>query len=377
MPSLAAYFFVALDFVIVFAVSTFVFDLLHWTLHKLAKSRVSIFRAIGRWHMVHHQFLDRRLRVNSDFKLPNFIFHLIPEYAVTILVTIPCFFLFNWIAVLAVMGIHTLMFFKHLFDEGVDGNHMAMTRVPGRLGAFWVNASYHAQHHINFDTHFSSFLNIFDLVFGTAAQFRKRTFVITGTGGALGSALAVRLEALGAQVIALRHGVDYGPGDYERARSVLAKADVLVLAHGSKADDCWNANYVTFVGLIETFKELGRQRLNPPEVWALGSEAEWHGDLGQAELVPYVQSKRAFAARAAHYYGDEDLTYRHIVPSAFRSSMGWGPLSPDAVAAGIVFFVRRGFRYIPITLTGLAFLNFLRFLRLPRSQPVSTAKDLS
>ena len=36
----------------------------------------------------------------------------------------------------------------------------------------------------------------------------------------------------------------------------------------------------------------------PPEVWALGSEVELHGDMGMAELKDYSLSKRAFARRA-------------------------------------------------------------------------------
>ena len=43
--------------------------------------------------------------------------------------------------------------------------------------------------------------------------------------------------------------------------------------------------------LTELFIEVGRGRLTPPEVWALGSEAEFHGDMGLPELVDYAATK--------------------------------------------------------------------------------------
>ncbi len=123
-----------------------------------------------------------------------------------------------------------------------------------------------------------------------------------------------------------------------------------------------SANCTTFVDIIALFREVGRDRLNVPEVWALGSEAEFHGDMGQANLVDYVASKRAFAREARDFYADDDLYYRHIVPSSFTSAMGKGAMSADTAVNIALFFIRRGFRYVPVTLTTLAFWNYFLFI---------------
>jgi hypothetical protein len=55
------------------------------------------------------------------------------------------------------------------------------------------------------------------------------------------------------------------------------------------------------------------------------------------------------------------MVYRHIVASAFTSRMGPGLISGEAAAALAMFFIRRGFRYIPVTYTGIAWVNYLKF----------------
>ena len=142
-----------------------------------------------------------------------------------------------------------------------------------------------------------------------------------------------------------------------------------MLSHGAKSDDCWNANYVTFRDLTELFTEVGKARLAPPEVWAVGSEVEFHGDMGMEELKDYSASKRAFAAQALSYYRSDALIYRHIVPSSFTSAMGKGAMSAETAAAIALFFIRRGFKYVPVTFTGLAFLNYFRFRFFQKDRP--------
>ena len=137
---------------------------------------------------------------------------------------------------------------------------------------------------------------------------------------------------------------------------------MLVLAHGAKSVDCYNANHRTFVELIDLFAEIGRGRLTPPEVWALGSEAEFHGDFGQESLRDYAGSKRAFAAKALDYYRSPDLIYRHIVPVGLHLGDGAGPdVGGNAMVSYTLFFIRRGFRYVPVTYTTLAYWNYFRF----------------
>lgn len=346
---------------VVFIISTLIFDVLHWLLHRWGRSKNPLLRTFSRWHWVHHSFLDRKMRIHPSLVGRNVIFHIIPEYLTSMAGTLVFLLVFPWPPVAAVGVIRTIMLVGTLKEEGMDFNHMTMKRLNGQQNLWWVGPSYHAMHHIYPNNFYSSFFNLFDLVFGTTCQFENRKFAITGASGAFGSALVKKLEASGAQVRVLKHGVDFAPGDPERARQTLEWADVLVLAHGAKTVDCYNANYRTFIELIDLFTALGQERLTPPEVWALGSEAELHGDFGMESLRDYVASKRAFAAAARRYYSSPDLIYRHIVPSAFTSPMGRGLISGGTAVAIALFFIRRGFRYVPVTYTTLAFWNYFRF----------------
>lgn len=363
---------------LIFVVSTLIFDALHYLLHRWGKSRNPLLRTFARWHWVHHAFLDRRMRIHPQLVINNIIFHVLPEYLTSMAGTLIFLFVLPWQPVAAVAVMRTVLLVFTLKEEGMDYNHMTMARVSGQQNLWWVGPSYHAMHHIYPNNFFSSFSNLFDLIFGTTCQFAGRKFVVTGAGGAFGSALVRRLEKMGAQVRTLKHGVDFAPGRPELARDALEWADVLVLSHGAKTEDCDNANCTTFVELIDLFTAIGRGRLTPPEVWALGSEAELHGDFGMDILRDYARSKRAFAVRARGYYGSPDLIYRHIVPSAFASAMGPGPMSAGQAVAIALFFIRRGFRYVPVTFTTLAFWNYFRFLMLrpavvPAPVPVGAA----
>ncbi|RYE07064.1 MAG: hypothetical protein EOP22_19290 [Hyphomicrobiales bacterium] len=353
----------SLQAVLVFVVSTFLFDALHWLLHRWGRSKNRLLRRFSRWHWVHHRFLDRKMRVHPELMWPNLIFHILPEFLTGVAGTVIFLAIFPWPPVVAVLIYRTYLLVTTIRDEGMDGNHMSMDRLSGRPGLLWVSQSYHAMHHIHPQNFFSSFTNGFDLIFGTGTQISGRRFLITGASGAFGGAIKARIERLGGIVETARHGVDFAAGDYERTREKLERADVLILSHGAKGEAAWDANYTTFVGLADLFIEIGKGRLTPPEIWGLGSEAEFHGDMGLDELKEYAASKRAFAQKALAYYRSPDVLYRHIVPSAFTSAMGPGPMSADTAAAIALFFVRRSFHYVPVTLTTLALWNYFRFIR--------------
>ena len=351
------------ELAVTFAVSTFIFDTVHWALHRWTKSRFALLRTFASWHHVHHRFLDGKMQVHMDLAATNFWAHLVPEFLTSLAGTAVFYLVFNWIPVTVVVLIHVWNFANNIRTEGMDGNHMSMDRVSGQQSLLKVNAAYHAMHHITPDNFYSSYLNVFDLLFGRSCTIRHRRFMITGASGAFGSAMKARIERLGGIVETARHGVDFAAGDTERMCARLERADVLILAHGAKGAQAWDANYTTFVELADLFTALGKDRLVPPEIWAVGSEAEFHGDMGQADLVDYAASKRAFARRALSYYRSPDVLYRHIVPSAFTSAMGAGAMSANTAAGMALFFIRRGFSYVPVTLTTLALWNYFRFIR--------------
>jgi hypothetical protein len=346
---------------VAFIVSTALFDALHWLLHRWEKSPNPLLRKFSSWHWVHHKFLGLDMQVNPEYARLNIWFHILPEYLTSMIGTALFLLVFPWPPIVAVAILRTIMLGMTLREEGLDYNHMSMDRVGGKQSLWWVNNNYHAMHHVYPNNFFSSFANVFDLLAGTGCQIEGRRFLVTGASGAFGGALVKALEKRGGVVETAKSGVDFSAGEYAGMKQKLERADVLVLSHGAKSDDCWNANYTTFRDLIETFTELGKDRLAPPEVWALGSEVEFHGDMGLAELKDYSASKRAFAARARRYYRSDDLIYRHIVPSSFTSAMGKGAMSAETAVGIALFFITRGFKYVPVTLTGLAVLNFFRF----------------
>ena len=98
-----------------------------------------------------------------------------------------------------------------------------------------------------------------------------------------------------------------------------------------------------------------------PEIWAVGSEVEFSPHLNIKSLKPYILSKRAFVRLAKKLYKDKTILYRHIVPSAFTSKMGRGLISAKLTVKIALFLIKRGARYVPVSYTGLAFINFLHF----------------
>jgi len=347
--------------VLVFIASTALFDALHWLLHRWEKSPNPLLRKFSSWHWVHHKFLGLDMQINPAYARANIWFHILPEYVTSMAGTLIFLVVFPWPPIAAVAALRTVMLVMTLREEGLDYNHMSMDRVGGKQGLWWVNNNYHAMHHVYPHNFFSSFANVFDLIAGTTCQIEGRRFLVTGASGAFGSAMVKALEKRGGVVETAKSGLEFSAGNYTAMDEKLARTDVLILSHGAKSEDCWNANYVTFRDLIERFTVLGKDRLMAPEVWALGSEVEFHGDMGLDELKDYSSSKRAFAARARQYYRSDDLIYRHVVPSSFNSSMGKGAMSAKTAVSIALFFITRGFKYVPVTLTGLAVLNFFRF----------------
>lgn len=341
--------------VVVFIVSTTLFDGVHYLLHSWKMSRFALLRTFASWHQVHHDFLDKQMQVHPELVARNLWAHLIPEFLTSIGGTLAMAVIFPIWPVLAVAALHLVLFVIRVKEEGMDINHMAMDRLDGRRGVFAVNPSFHAMHHINPRSYYSSFLSVFDMIFGTALAIRGKRVLLTGANGALGAAMMERLTKMGALVTPLRYRIEMGSVPDE----LLAQFDILAMCHGAKDSpfNTWGANYWSPAHLGEQFIHAGKDRLVPPEIWLVGSEAEFVGKDS------YARSKRMMADYAATFwFSNPNVTYRHIVPSAFTSKLnGLALMSPGFVADVALFLIRRGFRYIPVTYTGLAFLNWFRF----------------
>jgi hypothetical protein len=333
-------------------------------LHKFLKSRSTLLQSVGALHQAHHDFYTNTLEFDSRRARANLLHHVIPEYGNQVMFTLPGYFLLGPWPVAVALTIETFIFVMVVIRGGMDEHHIEVSkRGPRRnhaAGAF-VTADYHTLHHIHSDRFFSSYITAFDRLMGTACQIAGRRVALTGASGAFGSAMAWLLEKEGATVSTLKHGVDFTEDDASPADEVLRDAEILVLCHGAKGPQAMAANCDSFVTLIERFKSLKVPPLTPIEVWAVGSEIECHPSFGDPVLKEYRRSKVAYAKHARRYYSDRTLIYRHIVPASFRSKMGPGLISGETAARWALFLIRRGFRYVPVTYTGIAFVNYFKF----------------
>jgi hypothetical protein len=357
---------------------TFFFDVAHYLLHKCITSRYRALRGIGYLHQVHHLYFNRRLQFNRKYLWQNTCTELPLELS--------CQFFGTWLGYLTakavpykgvgwlsretlylVFAFETLRVLVVAILEGVDSNHKSYaTIVPKDPHAFFVGPQYHALHHIDPSANISSTFRILDWLLGTSYSVCSRRITLSGASGAFGSALKEQLRRHKVRSIQeLKFGVDWNYEDYSRIISILRDTDILILAHGSKEKDAMQANCASAISFIELFKHHRKCRpgdLLLPEVWYVGSEIEVHPTWGLKSLQQYSKSKRAFVKHARKYYDDETLVYRHIVPSAFRSRMGYSFVGPEWTARITLWWIKRGARYVPVTYTGLAFWGYIKFI---------------
>jgi monoglucosyldiacylglycerol epimerase len=378
---------VGIEGVALFLVASTMFDVVHFVLHQFLKSRLALLKRVGSLHQAHHDYYTDQLQFDERFARANLLHHVIPEYANQVAFTLPGYFLVGPWPVVVALVIETFIFVMVVIRGGMDEHHIAADRRKGRrnfASGLFVSADYHSLHHIHPERFFSSYVTVFDRLMGTACQINGRSVALTGASGAFGSAMAALLDREGARVTTLKHGVDFTAYDASASDEALQETDVLVLCHGAKGEDAMAANCDSFVALIERFKVLKAvPPLSPSEVWAVGSEIEAHPSFGDPILKGYRKSKVAYARHARRYYSDRNMIYRHIVPSAFRSKMGPGLISGEVAAEWSLLLIKRGFRYVPVTYTGIALVNYFKFAwftrpaTAPIKQSVGVARELA
>lgn len=338
------------------------FDAIHLVLHKMMNSRSRLARSLGGLHGVHHAFYDRNLVIHPNLRRRNILLHHVPEVGTQFLV-VSSFLLFtDWFYVVTAQLVCIINLTIVALQGGQDWNHKPAAFMPSPRRSLHVCPTYHALHHVHPNHYFSSIVTVFDRVVGTAMPVAGRTFLVTGASGAFGAPLCALLEARGGKVLRAKYGADWSYDDVTGLIPQMQQADVLILTHGSKRDFAQQANCDSFVALTEQFLAVKKGRQMVPEVWAVGSEIEAHPHFGNEELKIYSASKRNYARFAHAYYLDERVLYRHIVPSAFTSPMGKGLISGKLAVDIAMFFIDRGFRYVPVTYTGVALINYFKFV---------------
>ncbi|KAJ5664884.1 uncharacterized protein N7477_007332 [Penicillium maclennaniae] len=235
-----------------------------------------------------------------------------------------------------------------IFTSGRDSNHLIYKIAPKDPNWLFVGPEFHSLHHVYPDRYIGSFIKVLNWIL------------------AFGRAIVTELEREGVNCIRkLKFGTDWDHNNFDKALAVLSTSDVLILAHGSKDQDAVESNCNSAIRLVKLYKQY--RVANPsdptlPEVWYVGSEIEFHPSWGNAPLQRYSQSKRQFLPHPRSFYDDPDILYRHIVPASFHSSMGPAVLAADGAAKYAMWWIRRGARYIPVTYTGVAYLNYFKFV---------------
>jgi hypothetical protein len=302
---------------------TVVFDGVHWALHRMLGSRWRWLRQLAWPHQVHHEWLDRELRIHPENQRKNVFCHLVPEYLTQLAFSGLLLWVLPTGPVVACALLQTGIFLFLLSQRGLDINHRPIEILDAYLPSLVCPPAYHALHHVYPDSHFSAYTKLVDWVVGGGAQLAGRRYALVGTGTAFDAALRQELGRAGAARI---EGV---ATPSEAARSDL---DVLVLC-----DE--NAPRVDFV---EAFVAATRERRLPPEVWAVSASA---GD-----------------AVARHYVRDVRVSYRAIVASE-------GGTLDGRAARTCLFWIRRGFHFVPETRGPRAWHSYRRFRRTRPQRP--------
>lgn len=349
----------------VFLIGTVLLDIVHYFFHQFLISKNKLLNKIGQIHLAHHRFFSPSLKIELKWKTANFWCHVLPEYCIQITAIYGCLLFFQPFAVFIAASLQTLIFFNVCYNQGMDRHHKERDVLQAYRGGPFVNANYHALHHIYPKKYFSSYVKLIDYLFGTGHHLVGQRIAMTGANGALGAEMKLLLEKEGAIVTTFKYGVDYTYDNYEKFKQELATTDILFLCHGTKYENTQEANCDSFVNIIEIYKAIRQKERAPIEVWAVGSEIECHPCFGIKKIKPYAQSKRNYARYARSYFHDKNIQYRHIVHSAFTSRMGRGLMSARFAAIMTLFFLKRGFKYIPITYTGFGLINYLRYIVRP------------
>jgi len=315
-----------------FLASTVFFDIVHWILHRMLRSRWSLVRAMAWPHSVHHVWLDDTLQIRRENQLANVWCHLVPEYLNQLAFSALLLLVFRPHVVVAVVVLQTVVFALLLRERGLDLNHRPIAMLDAYRPLFFCPPAYHALHHVFPDAHFSAYVKLVDYIVGSGTFLRGRRFVLQAGDDAFGQALRAGLEAEQAGQIGDLVGHD---------ATTLARTDVLVICKPTSHEQA----------LVEAYVRATRTHQLPPEVWSVHDRPE--------------------SRLARHYYGDVRLIYRTLV---VPQSGSLGDRNAARAARVTLFFIRRGFNYVPTTLAPAVIRGFWRFRRTTPERPTGVAR---
>jgi monoglucosyldiacylglycerol epimerase len=340
---------------------------------------------LAKWHNRHHAAYRRDLSlVSKEAYRDSQLYHDILESA--LLVVLLCAIaLFGHQMGLWLGVAYTCTF---LFGAGqryflgtidTDYNHL-----PGPLEtiptACWVNRSYHWRHHFDdVNAYYSGVIPLVDKILGTGLSLKGKTVAITGASGALGQALTAKLLGQNAKVLALTTNPDkltvtskgltvvqWQIGNETEIKQSLEKVDILIINHGINAygdrtpeaiNESYEVNTFSAVRLMDIFCTTisGPQSKATKEIWINTSEAE----VSPALSPLYELSKRALGDIVTLKRLDGACVIRKLILGPFKSQLNpYGVMSAQQVASSVIFFARRDFRNIIVTINPLTYLLF-------------------
>jgi sterol desaturase/sphingolipid hydroxylase (fatty acid hydroxylase superfamily) len=339
---------------------------------------------LSKWHNKHHQVYKRDLSIVSlEAYKDSQLYHDIVESILLLIIIGAIAIVFQpvglWLGVLyAATFLYGASLRYFLGKIETDYNHKpgALSVIPS---TWWVNRTYHWRHHFDdVNAYYSGVFPIVDKILGTALSLKGKTVAITGASGTLGQALTTQLIANNAKVIALTTNpenivpqprltaLSWESGKEEELRSRLQKVDILIINHGinvhgsrtsSDIDKSFEVNTFSAVRLMDVFFSTvtGANDKATKEIWINTSEAE----VSPALSPLYELSKRTLGNIITLKRLDSPCTIRKLILGPFKSQLNpYGVMSARQVAKGIVFFARRDFRNIIVTVNPLTYIFF-------------------
>ncbi|MEA5574479.1 bifunctional sterol desaturase/short chain dehydrogenase [Calothrix sp. UHCC 0171] len=341
---------------------------------------------LAKWHNKHHMVYRRDLSiVSAKAYQDSQLYHDMFESALLVVA----------IAIIAVfsheigfgLGVFyasgflyaaSLRYFLGTMDTDYAHRPGALETTPS---SWWVNRSYHWRHHFDdVNAYYSGVFPLVDKILGTGLSLQGKTIAITGASGALGQALSQELLRQNAKVLALTTNPDklavdgtgnnrfkvlsWQMGKETELKEKFEKVDILIINHGvnvygDRTTEAINSSYEinTFsaLRLIDIFSSTvtGAQSKATKEIWVNTSEAE----VSPALSPLYELSKRALGDIVNLKRLDDTCIIRKLILGPFKSQLNpYGVMSAPQVAKGIVFFAKRDFRNIIVTINPLTYI---------------------
>lgn len=303
------------------------FDLVHWILHAMLRSRWRILRALAWPHGVHHAWIDRELRVRWENRRRNLLCHVVPEYGTQLAFSAALLLVLPGVFVAVLVALQTGVFLGIWRAGGLDRNHRPVAVLDAYRPGLHTPPAYHALHHVYPDAYYSAYTKVVDALVGGAAQIRGRRFALRGPRTAFARALAAELS---------RRGAATEWWEREPDASEWSRLDVLVWCDPARSP----------VPAVEAFARATRGRQLPPEVWAVHDRPD--------------------DRRARHYHRDVRVSYRTLV---VREPAQHEPAAARAAARRALARIRRGLHGVPTGPAPRALVDGWRFARTRPSRP--------